>query len=239
MRLIVLLAIAPLLVRAQYPNRPAARAPGEFSRGMPVQAHSAARPPAGPAPLGSRSLGPGFLNGTGFIGSNGGARSYSSGRSSSSGRRDRRSLPVGYYMAPYYYPFGDYGTSSFNPYPNDPADDPNPSANADVTANLLGEQIQRLSAQVEQLRSEQQPAPPPANASQAPQEAPPAATPITVVLRDGQRLQVANYAVMDRVFWDFSKQPARRIAVADIDVAASAKATEAAGGEFPELAVGR
>jgi len=141
-------------------------------------------------------------------------------------------------MAPYYYPFGDYGTSSFNPYPYDPADEPNPSANADVTANLLGEQIQRLSAQVEQLRSEQQPAPP-VNVSQAPQEAPPAAAPITVVLRDGQRLQVANYAVMDRVFWDFSKQPARRIAVADIDVAASAKATEAAGGEFPELAVGR
>ena len=235
MRLIVLLAIAPLLVRAQYPNRPAAHAPGEFSRGMPVQAHSAARPPVGPAPLGSRSLGPGFLNGTGYIGSNGGARSYSSGRSS--GRRDRRSLPVGYYAAPYYYPFGDYGSSSFNPYPYDPADDPNPSANADVTGNLLGEQIQRLSAQVEQLRSEQQPAAP-ANASQAPQEAPPVA-PITVVLRDGQRLQVANYAVMDRVFWDFSKQPARRIAVADIDVAASTKATEAAGAEFPELAVGR
>ena len=140
MRLIVLLAIAPLLVRAQYPNRPAAHAPGEFSRGMPVQAHSAARPPAGPAPLGSRSLGPGFLNGTGFIGtsSNGGGRSHSSGR-----RGDRRSVPVGYYMAPYYYPFGDYGTSSFSPYPNDPADDPNPSANADLNANLLGEQIQR------------------------------------------------------------------------------------------------
>ena len=235
MRLILLLAIAPLLVRAQYPNRPAARAPGEFSRGMPVQAHSAARPPAGPAPLGSRSLGPGFLNGTGFIGtsSNGGGRSHSSGR-----RGDRRSVPVGYYMAPYYYPFGDYGTSSFSPYPYDPTDEPNPAANADVTANLLGDQIQRLSAQVEQLRSEQQPAPP-ANASQAPQEAPPAAAPITVVLRDGHRLQVANYAVMDRVFWDFSKQPARRIAVADIDVAASAKATEAAGGEFPELAAGR
>jgi hypothetical protein len=233
MRLIVLLVIAPLLVRAQYPNRPAAHAPGEFSRGLPVQAHSAARPPVGPAPLGSRSLGPGFLNGTGFIGNNGGGS-----RSHSSGRRDRQSLPLGYFAAPYYYPFGDYGTSSFNPYPYDPADDPNASAGADVTANLLGEQIQRLSAQVEQLKSEQQPAPP-ANASQAaPQEAPPVA-PITVVLRDGQRLQVASYAVMGRVFWDFSKQPGRRIPVADIDVAASTKATEAAGGEFPELAAGR
>jgi hypothetical protein len=101
---------------------------------------------------------------------------------------------------------------------------------------LLGEQIQRLSAQVEQLRSEQQPAPP-ANVSQAPQDAPPV-SPITVVLRNGGQLQVANYAVMDRVFWDFSQRPARRIPISDIDVAASTKATEAAGAEFPELAVG-
>jgi hypothetical protein len=236
MRFIVLLAIAPLFVRAQYPNRPAARAPGEFSRGLPVQAHSAARPPVGPAPLGSRSLGPGFLNGTGFIGrnsNNGGAHSHSSG---SSGRRDRRSVPFGYYFAPY-YSFGDYGSGFYDAPPSAPPEDPNMSTGADVTANLLGEQIQRLSAQVEQLKSEQQPVPP-TYTSQAPQEAPPVA-PITVVLRDGQQLQVASYAVMDRVFWDFSKQPARRIAVADIDVAASTKATEAAGAEFPELTAGR
>jgi hypothetical protein len=232
MRFIVLLAITPLLVRGQYPNRPAARAPGEFSRGLPVQAHSAARPPVGPAPLGSRSLGPGFLNGTGFIGSN----SNRDARSHSSGRRDRRSGPVGYYFAPY-YSYGDYGSGFYDMPPSAPPEDPNIATGADVTANLLGEQIQRLSAQLEQLKNEQQPAPP-ASAAQAPQEAPPVA-PITIVLRDGQRLQVASYAVMGRVFWDFSKQPARRIAVADIDVAASAKATEAAGGEFPELATGR
>jgi hypothetical protein len=233
MRLIVLLAIAPLLVPAQYPNRPAARAPGEFSRGLPVQAHSAARPPRGPAPLGSRSLGPGFLHGTGFISNNNPGRSHS--RSSSSGRHDRRNSAVGF-IAPYYYPIGDYGMS-YSPYSYDAPEEASPLESGDPTANLLGEQIQRLSAQVEQLKSEQQPAPP-VYASQAPQEAPPVA-PITVVLRDGSRLQVASYAVMNRVFWDFSRQPARRIAVADIDVAASTKATEAAGGEFPELTTGR
>jgi hypothetical protein len=231
MRFIVLLAIAPLLVRAQYPNRPAARAPGEFSRGLPVQAHSAARPPVGPAPLGSRSLGPGFLNGTGFIGrsssNNGGARSHSPGR------RDRVSVPFGYYFAPY-YSYGDYGSGFYDAPPLAPPEDPNMSTGADVTANLLGEQIQRLSAQVEQLKSEQQPVPP----AYTPQEATPVA-PITIVMRDGQRLQVASYAVMDRVFWDFSKQPARRMAVTDIDVAASTKATEATGAEFPELTAGR
>jgi len=45
--------------------------------------------------------------------------------------------------------------------------------------------------------------------------------------------------VMNKVFWDFSQQPARRIPIANIDVAASKKATEAAGAEFPELAVSR
>lgn len=233
MRLIVLLAIAPLLVRAQYPNRPAARAPGEFSRGLPVQAHSAARPPRGPAPLGSRSLGPGFLNGTGFISNNNPGLSRL--HSSSSGRHDRRNSFVGF-IAPYYYPTGDYGMS-YSPYPPDAPGEASPLENGDAAANLLGEQIQRLSAQVEQLKSEQQPAAP-AYASQAPQEAPPVA-PITVVLRDGSRLQVASYAVMNHVFWDFSRQPARRIAVVDIDIAASTKATEAAGGEFPELTTGR
>ncbi len=234
MRLIVLLAIAPLVALAQYPNRPAARAPGEFSRGLPVQAHSAARLPAGPAPLGSRSLGPGFLNGTGYISNN--SRIGSRSQSSSSGRHDRRSSPVGF-ITPYYYPGGDYGMSFFDPNPAYAPGDPSALESPDPAANLLGEQIQRLSAQVEQLKNEQQPAPP-VYAAQTPQEAPPVA-PITVVLRDGSRLQVASYAVMNRVFWDFSRQPARRIAVADIDVAASTKATEAAGGEFPELTAAR
>jgi hypothetical protein len=104
----------------------------------------------------------------------------------------------------------------------------------------LGEQIQRLSAQVEQLRNEQQQGAPPAPPAsvEAPQDAPPV-VPITVVLRDGQQLQVSSYAVMNKVFWDFSNQPARRIPVANIDVAASKKATEAAGAEFPELAASR
>jgi hypothetical protein len=139
--------------------------------------------------------------------------------------------------APFYYSYGDYGNSMVDS-PYGPMEDPNASTDADVTANLLGEQLQRLSAQVEELKSEQRQAGPAPAASQAPKDAPPVA-PITVVLRDGQRLQVASYAVMNQVFWDFSQQPARRIPVANIDVAASAKATEAAGGEFPELARSR
>jgi len=59
--------------------------------------------------------------------------------------------------------------------------------------------------------------------------------PITLVLRNGQQIQVQNYAVMDGVFWDFSKQPARKIPLSSINLQASAEATEANGGEFPDL----
>jgi hypothetical protein len=135
---------------------------------------------------------------------------------------------------PFYYSYGDYGNSIFDS-PYGPMEDSNASSDTDVTANLLGEQLQRLSAQVEELKTEQRQTGPAPAASQAPQDAPPPVAPITVVLRDGQRLQVASYAVMNQVFWDFSRQPARRIPVANIDVAASTKATEAAGGEFPEI----
>ncbi len=62
--------------------------------------------------------------------------------------------------------------------------------------------------------------------------------PVTLVLRSGQQIEVQNYAVMDQTFWDFTNQPARKIPLSNIDVAASAKATEAKGGEFPSIDAG-
>jgi len=227
MRLIVLVAIAPLLAWSQYPNRPAAHAPAPFALGgPPPRTGSAARPPRAPTPIGGLPYG---AERTGLP--KGGPGSHSPGR------HDHRGGAVGYLVgAPFYYSYGDYGSSIFD---TPPPVDPGMSADADFTANLLSEQIQKLSAQVEQLRSEQQQtATAPVAAQQVPRDAPPVA-PITVILRDGQCLQVASYAVMNQVFWDFSQQPARRIPVANIDVAASTKATEATGAEFPELAVSR
>jgi hypothetical protein len=63
----------------------------------------------------------------------------------------------------------------------------------------------------------------------------PAAAPVTVVLRSGQKIEVQNYAVMGDSFWDFSRQPARRIPLSSVDIAASTKATEAGGGQFPAI----
>jgi len=68
--------------------------------------------------------------------------------------------------------------------------------------------------------------------------APPPSSPITVVLKNGQKLEVQNYAIMNGFFWDFTRANSKHIPVGDVDVAASVKATEAAGGTFPEEAFG-
>jgi len=72
---------------------------------------------------------------------------------------------------------------------------------------------------------------------QQPQEPAPVAqpaSPVVLILKSGQRVEVQNYAIMNGVFWDFTKQNSHRIPLTDIDVAASAKATDEAGGLFPE-----
>jgi len=105
----------------------------------------------------------------------------------------------------------------------------------------LGEQVQQLSSQInglqDQLAQRTQLSGPP-EYSTTPAPAPPS-PPLTVVLTSGQTLEVQNYAVMGDAFWDFSSQPIRKIPVSKIDVAASARASEANGAEFPQLSSGR
>jgi hypothetical protein len=102
-----------------------------------------------------------------------------------------------------------------------------------ITAeDALSKQVQVLSDQIDQLRNAQQRGSIPQDESA--QETTPQ-VPITLVLRNGQQIQVQNYAVMDRTFWDFTRQPARKIPVSSIDIAASMRATEATGAEFPQL----
>lgn len=146
--------------------------------------------------------------------------------------RDYRRLPFAYWLAPYYYgyPFFDYGDTSYGP--AGPGYDIGDDDNVLMAQNELAAQVQRLSAQVAQMQYGQQ-VPPPPNTEQQEQEPP--EPPVTVVLRTGQQLQVENYAVMDQTFWDLSRQPVRKIPIASIDIAASTKATEAHGGEFPQV----
>ncbi len=72
--------------------------------------------------------------------------------------------------------------------------------------------------------------PPAPGSEQAPE---PPSSPITVVLKNGQRIQVRSYAITNGMFWDFSTPTTKRIPVGEIDLPASVKATEAAGGVFP------
>lgn len=192
---------------------------------------------SGPAPVGG--VGPAPIGGVGHLGpSPGPYYGYRSGRGNGFRERGRRNtglgwgLPFAYFMTPYYYPDVGYD-NSFNTPPPENAN----IQSAVMAEDRLGEQIQKLSAEIEELRNAQQnsqPDYPLAYAAPAP-EMPPA-PPIVVVLRDGQQLKMDNYAVMNSTLWDFSKQPARRIPISSIDVAASEKASEANGAEFPQLA---
>ncbi len=147
--------------------------------------------------------------------------------------RNNRGLPLAYWLAPYYYP-PDYADSYYGGAPDyDTSVDPNEQA-AMMAQRALVDQVQRLSAQMAQMQYGQQAQPQQYAMQQEPP--PPPQVPVTLVLRDGHQLQVQNYAVMDQTFWDFTRQPVRKIPLSSIDVAASAKATEAKGGEFPQLA---
>lgn len=175
--------------------------------------------------------------------------------SNSNRRREGRGYNYGYGPG-YWYP--PIFLSTFDDTPPVPYAGPlqaqAPEAQAaDMNANELGEQVAQLSAEVEALRSEreglayygapvpqgymgpQQPVPYAAPPAEASQEDTVAAAPITLVLPGGKQVQLKSYAVMGKYVWDFSAQPAKRIALSTVDIAASRAATEATGAEFPDI----
>jgi hypothetical protein len=145
-------------------------------------------------------------------------------------RRPYRALPYAFVATPYYYPFFDWGGDYTGPAAPYQDFGPDPAADAIMQNQAaLGDQVQRLTAQVNNLMYGQQQAAPP-----SPPEPP--SVPLTVVLRDGQQLTVQNYAITGNTLWNFTGTgAARKIPLANIDVAASTRATEANGGEFPTL----
>ncbi|MDQ2712237.1 MAG: hypothetical protein M3Y24_08415 [Acidobacteriota bacterium] len=161
---------------------------------------------------------------------------------SSYGRRGRY-RPYGFVGVPLFgyggYPYFDDFDSSYG-YSPEPYSDLAPMPPND---NGLGDQVQQLSAQMDELRnslgrSQPSPVPGPQVYANSPESASPPSPPVTVVLKNGQTLQIQNYAVMGNTLWDFSSQPVRKIPVSNIDVPASTKATEANGAEFPPIRPG-
>jgi hypothetical protein len=149
------------------------------------------------------------------------------------GRRTGRAF-VPFFGYPYYLSTFDDYSQPF--YYGQPAQDPYAQTDQ-VTANLMGEQIHRLNAELEEMRAQQSyvsggPVPyrlP--SAGDPPQNDPP----ITLVMTNGNKLTMQSYAVMNGNFWDFSRQPARKIPLNTVDLAASRQATEASGAEFPAV----
>lgn len=142
-------------------------------------------------------------------------------------------VPFGGFFAPYYYPSFGFGDNSYasSQYGAPPPPDSGVQGMM-MVEGALGRQIRMLSDQLDQLKNAQQRSAELQN--EGLQQTTPQ-VPITLVLRNGQQIQVQNYAVMDHTFWDFTGQPARKIPVSSIDIAASTRATEAKGAEFPQL----
>lgn len=218
-------------IRAPYGGRPYPVPQGALVGHPELQPHAA----------GYTGIRPGAYSNTGQYYYGGSAnRNYDQRRD-----RGRGYLPYSYYSAPF-LPFFDYGDYDSGPPQDDSAAQSAAvqAQNAAVSANMLGDQVQRLSAEVESLRNQPpQPAAPvapqtpdaPPVPQSAQEQAPPSEPPITVVLKSGRKLQVNNYAVMGQTFWDFSSQPAHRIPVEKINVPASVNASSANGAEFPPL----
>ena len=160
------------------------------------------------------------------------------------GRNNNRRAPYALFLAPYAtYPYFGYDDTSSFDYNGSPDYAPNApldpaSQSIMVGQDQLGQQVQQLNAELQELKSQGPPngsAQQPVAPATADQDQPQNTVPVTLVLQNGQRIQVKNYAVVNGVFWDFSKQPSRKIPLSSINLDASAQATQADGGEFPDL----
>jgi hypothetical protein len=147
--------------------------------------------------------------------------------------------------APLYLPYLGYDPS-LNTFPSyNQTVDPNAQAYG-MAQDALGEQIRQLTAELDSMKRQLNTppasyAPPPvpqapAAMAPAPEDAVTTSQPsIAVVLKNGQRMSIQSYAIMNGFLWDFSKQPVRKIPVSNIDIPESTKATEANGTEFPDV----
>jgi hypothetical protein len=58
---------------------------------------------------------------------------------------------------------------------------------------------------------------------------------LVLVFRDGTQLEVRDFALIGQTLWDLSSHPTRKIAVGQLNLEASMRATEARGAEFPVI----
>jgi hypothetical protein len=97
--------------------------------------------------------------------------------------------------------------------------------------NQLADQVAGLANEVEMLRQEQAGRPAPRAALPAAEvaENPPATI---LVYRDGHRSEIQNYAVLGQTLYVFSGQSTQRVAMGDLDLAATQRSNEERGIDF-------
>ena len=87
-------------------------------------------------------------------------------------------------------------------------------------------EIDQLNNEVARLREERQPpAAPPRAATNAREQT-------DLVYRDKHAEQIGNYAIVGQTLWILNEQRARKVALSDLDIAATKSANEARGVEF-------
>jgi hypothetical protein len=153
--------------------------------------------------------------------------------------------PVFSYYSPYIYPSTIYGAPDYI-YPYSGYSQPGYSQPAytypDTTAPAvsrneidLAYQVGQLSAQVEQLRQQQQtvnsysytqPSPEPQQAQ------PVAKTPTVLVFQDGRRMEIQNYAIVGDTLWVLDQTVANKILISDLDITATQSENHSRGVRF-------
>lgn len=199
--------------------------------------HTLANPPGVPASV--TSLGPqGFTPGRGccFNFKTNGNRPFFTGRH----HRDRdngfvgaAAIPYPVYV-PYYYP-----TDMANA-PEDAADEGSPagptifdrhSGNPPGSAyeSRLDERLDRLEQKLDEAESSNEQAD---NKAATPLRTAPDQPPTILVYRDGHTVEVKNYAIIGDTLYDYSTGSRRKIALSDLDLAATQKQNDDRGIDF-------
>lgn len=135
------------------------------------------------------------------------------------------------FFFPYSY-YGGYGYPLFDT--SSSYDTPDPYQLAAPYMQMdqqLSDQINRLSDEVDRLREDQvsrqaPPSPSPVRQAAIPDQ------PTVLVFRDGHTREVTNYAIVGQTLWLLSEEHARKVAVGDLDVAATSKKNEERGVSF-------
>lgn len=143
-------------------------------------------------------------------------------------------FPYAYYPYGYGYPaypiYADYSPRSYDV----PAETANNNAVSDAyQQGALQQQIADLQSEVRQMRSDlatqREPAPAPVRSERSYEP------PVTLVFRDGHRTDVSNYAIAGNTFWIVNQRTARKVAMSDLDLAATKRVNAENGVELEWL----